>query len=147
MTTCHRNNSDGRRSALPTFGKLGLGRATINQMVYIFVYSLIGISDQSWDDIGASTTFLPQASVSLNTALDTIGWMTQTRLIHPTLRPTAAPCIRTYNPLSNRLDELCKWADLRPTNQRGDRADVRLAPCKHCMQCGYNEDAYVKSTL
>ena len=67
---CHRNNSDGRRSALPTFGKLGLGRATINQMVYIFVYSEIGISDQSWDDIGASTTFLPQASVSLNTALE-----------------------------------------------------------------------------
>ena len=66
---CHRNNSDGSPSALPTFGKLGLGRAIINQIVYIFVYSEIGIWDQYWDDIGASTTFLPQASVNLNTAL------------------------------------------------------------------------------
>jgi hypothetical protein len=33
----HRNNSDGHRSAPPTFGKLGLGRATVNQMVYVSV--------------------------------------------------------------------------------------------------------------
>jgi hypothetical protein len=38
----------------------------------------------------------------------TTGWMYQACLIHPTVRPTVASCIHTYNRLFNRLDELCK---------------------------------------